>query len=221
MVLFANILVYFNQSNTAGQLIVLLLLVTSLIAWTVMIGKHLDLRYQRRQNKQFERQLREAPAILQIDGEWADPKQSAYAEMTFQALRAYMRIRDRQHPRANLFTQIENALQRGVTQASIRYDNNMTLLGTIVTAAPFFGLLGTVWGVMDAFGSIAAGGGANIQMLAPGVSGALLTTVAGLLVALPSLFGYNHLLQQIKTLNAEIEVFASSLADRLEIETGL
>ena len=71
---------------------------------------------------------------------------------------------------------------------------------------------------MDAFGSIALKSTASIQMLAPGVSGALLTTVAGLLVAIPSVFGYNFLLTQTKIMITELENFASALADRIELE---
>jgi biopolymer transport protein TolQ len=94
----------------------------------------------------------------------------------------------------------------------------MTLLGSIVSGAPFLGLLGTVWGVMDAFGSIAGGEGASIATLAPGVSGALLTTVCGLLVAIPSVFGYNYLLTQVKLQITDLENYASILADRIELE---
>ncbi|HNX05448.1 MAG TPA: MotA/TolQ/ExbB proton channel family protein, partial [Opitutales bacterium] len=84
--------------------------------------------------------------------------------------------------------------------------------------APFLGLLGTVWGVMDAFGAISMQKTATLQMLAPGVSGALLTTVAGLCVAIPAVFGYNYLLSQSKLMVTELENFASLLADRVEIE---
>ena len=71
---------------------------------------------------------------------------------------------------------------------------------------------------MDAFGGLGQGAGATIQNLAPGVSGALLTTVAGLLVAIPSVFGYNFLLNQVKILITELESFASWFCDRLERE---
>jgi biopolymer transport protein TolQ len=94
----------------------------------------------------------------------------------------------------------------------------MVLLGSIVTGAPFLGLLGTVWGVMDAFGGMAGAGSASLQSLAPGVSGALLTTVAGLLVAIPSVFGYNYLLLQTKISVVELENFSSTVADRIELE---
>ena len=105
-----------------------------------------------------------------------------------------------------------------MAEVTIQYESKMVLLGSIVTGAPFLGLLGTVWGVMDAFGAVALKSTASIQMLAPGVSGALLTTVAGLLVAIPSVFGYNFLLTQTKIAITEIENYASSLADQIEIE---
>ena len=113
---------------------------------------------------------------------------------------------------------VESAVQRALAEQIIRYEAKMVLLGSIVTGAPFLGLLGTVWGVMDAFGGMAGAGSASLQSLAPGVSGALLTTVAGLLVAIPAVFGYNYLLQQTKISVVEMENFASTVADRIELE---
>ena len=81
------------------------------------------------------------------------------------------------------------------------------------------GLLGTVWGVMEAFSAVAGQQSAGIAALAPGISAALLTTIAGLLVAIPSMFGYNFLLGKMKQLITEIENYASSLADRIELES--
>ena len=95
----------------------------------------------------------------------------------------------------------------------------MIFLASIVTGAPFLGLLGTVWGVMEAFGAVSQQQSSTIAALAPGVSAALLTTIAGLVVAIPSLFGYNFLLNTTKGLITELENYASSLADRLELES--
>jgi biopolymer transport protein TolQ len=96
----------------------------------------------------------------------------------------------------------------------------MIFLASIVTGAPFLGLLGTVWGVMEAFSAVSVQQTASIQTLAPGVSAALLTTIAGLVVAIPSVFGYNYLLSSTKRLVTEIENYASSLADRIELESS-
>ena len=113
----------------------------------------------------------------------------------------------------------ENALQRALARQTLRYESNMIFLASVVSGAPFLGLLGTVWGVMDAFSAVSVQQTASIQTLAPGVSAALLTTISGLLVAIPSLFGYNMLFASTKRLITELENYASSLADRIELET--
>ena len=109
----------------------------------------------------------------------------------------------------------------GLSIQCLDYESKMVPLGSIVSGAPFVGLLGTVWGVMDAFGALGAHNNATLQTLAPGVSGALLATVAGLLVAIPSVFGYNYLLTRVKLMVTELENFASKLADRFEQELKL
>jgi biopolymer transport protein TolQ len=113
----------------------------------------------------------------------------------------------------------ENAIQRALARQTLRYESSMIFLASIVSGAPFMGLLGTVWGVMDAFSSVAVQQTAGIPALAPGVSGAMLTTIAGLTVAIPSVFGYNVLLASTRRLITEMENYASSLADRLELES--
>jgi biopolymer transport protein TolQ len=113
----------------------------------------------------------------------------------------------------------ERALQRALGRQTLRYEASMIFLATIVAGAPFMGLLGTVWGVMDAFSAVSVQQTTTIQTLAPGVSAALLTTIAGLVVAIPSVFGYNFIFSRVKMLVTEIENYASSLADRLELES--
>jgi biopolymer transport protein TolQ len=111
---------------------------------------------------------------------------------------------------------VENAVQRGVARTMVKYEDKMVLLSSLVSGGPFLGLLGTVWGVMVTFGALTEK--ASIAQLAPGVCGALVTTTLGLLVAIPATFGYNYLLTQVKIMTTELENFASSLADRVELE---
>jgi hypothetical protein len=98
----------------------------------------------------------------------------------------------------------------------VKYEDKMVLLSSLVSGGPFLGLLGTVWGVMLTFGALTEK--ASISQLAPGVSGALVTTTLGLLVAIPATFGYNYLLTRVKLMTTELENFASALADRVELE---
>ena len=115
---------------------------------------------------------------------------------------------------------VENSLQRTLARQLSIYNSKMTLLGTIISGAPFLGLLGTVWGVMDSFGSMSGQSSVTLQQLAPGVAGALLTTVAGLVVAIPSVFGYNFLTTKARQLATETEIFASMIADKIEMESA-
>ena len=91
-----------------------------------------------------------------------------------------------------------------------------------MSGSPFLGLLGTVWGVMSAFSGIAqaaaTSGRADLASMAPGVSGALITTVAGLLVAIPSMFGYNWLVHNLRVLTVELDNFAQELVSKMETE---
>lgn len=217
----ANVFTYFAQSNFAGKVIILILALCSVIAWSVMLGKYLDLSRLRAQNLRYERLLSKEAHLLALDPSLPGKGAGPFYNLVREGLEAFARyggdLADT-HRVSLRMGHVENALQRGVAEQTVRYETKMVLLGSIVTGAPFLGLLGTVWGVMDAFGGMAGTGSASLQSLAPGVSGALLTTVAGLVVAIPSVFGYNYLLQQTKIAVVELENFASTVADRIELE---
>lgn len=218
-----NIFTYFAQANMAAKVIIFILIFCSILAWTVMVGKFLELSRRRAQNRRYERKLSKEANLLALDPERPGPGSGPYYSIVREALEAFYRYggdpaEADTHRMGLRMGHVENALQRGVAEQTVRYESRMVVLGSIVTGAPFLGLLGTVWGVMDAFGGIAGEGTASLQVLAPGVSGALLTTVAGLVVAIPSVFGYNYLLQQTKISVVELENFASTVADRIELE---
>jgi len=212
---------YFIQSNTAGQFIVVALILFSFLAWSVMITKALELKRLQDLNLRFQKTIDDEESLIELGRKKKLVKNIPYSVLTLDALNAYYRavglergVKDRD----NAVAHAENALHRAVATESMAYERKMVVLASIVSGAPFMGLLGTVWGVMDAFGSIALQSSASLQNLAPGVSGALLTTVAGLLVAIPSVFGYNFLLSQTKRRVMELENFASTVADRIELE---
>ena len=92
----------------------------------------------------------------------------------------------------------------------------MIILATAVSGSPFLGLLGTVWGVMDTFSGVAMAGTPNLAAMAPGVSGALLTTVVGLLVAIPAMFGYNFLVTSLRAMIVQTDNFAAQLSSDFE-----
>ena len=213
----------FVRCDPVGQVITVLLGVFSLVAWTIMFGKHMELKHLSRANYSFERGLREQRTLLNLPESYRNRRTVPFADLFADAIEAYWRAaailkeRGEDTLRARL-EHAENALQRALARQVLRYESSMIFLASIVSGAPFLGLLGTVWGVMEAFSSVSVQQTASIQTLAPGVSAALLTTISGLIVAIPSVFGYNILLARSRRLITETENFASSLADRIELE---
>ncbi|TAN64701.1 MAG: DUF2341 domain-containing protein [Methylobacter sp.] len=124
---------------------------------------------------------------------------------------------------------VRTRLDAAVVRESQKLNKNMVLLTIAISGGPFLGLLGTVMGVMITFAVIAATGDVNINSIAPGISGALAATVAGLAVAIPALFAYNYLLTQIKDVTADMHVFTDEflamiskrIADRQRGDAGL
>jgi biopolymer transport protein ExbB/TolQ len=111
---------------------------------------------------------------------------------------------------------VRSAMERAAIEESQKLEKNMGVLATAVSASPYLGLLGTVWGVMNSFGGMAVAQSTAISAVAPGISSALLTTVVGLLVALPSLVGYNFLTARIRQSHTRLQNFVDELAVGLE-----
>jgi len=102
---------------------------------------------------------------------------------------------------------IRGMAQRRLAEQQLAVEHKMSRIATATTSAPSIGLFGTVWGVMVAFMAMGSGGANMISAVAPGISGALLTTVVGLLVAIPSAIGYNALSDRVRELVVEMENF--------------
>jgi biopolymer transport protein TolQ len=220
----ANLIEIFERCGLVDKLIVVGLALFSLIAGTIMFGKHFELKRLRMLNHRFEAHLRDQKSLLDLPESFRNQRVIPYADLLADAVESYWRAaaitkeQGIENSRARL-EHAENAIQRAIARQTLRYESSMIFLASIVSGAPFIGLLGTVWGVMEAFSAVATQQTAGIQQLAPGVSGAMLATIAGLVVAIPSVFGYNFLLGNTRTMTIEIENYASSLADRLELES--
>lgn len=217
-------LTIFERCDAVDKGIVIGLGCFSIIAWAIMLGKNTDLKNLRRLNHAFDRRLREERRVLDLPESYRNQRSIPYADLFSEAIEAYWRAaaisKEKGQDTARFRLEFaENALQRALARQSLRYESSMIFLASIVSGAPFLGLLGTVWGVMEAFSSVSLQQSASITTLAPGVSGAMLATISGLVVAIPSVFGYNWLLGKTRAMNTELENFASSLADRIELES--
>ncbi|MCC6751028.1 MAG: protein TolQ [Deltaproteobacteria bacterium] len=104
---------------------------------------------------------------------------------------------------------IERALARAQTSEMTHLESMIPFLATTGSAAPFVGLFGTVWGIMNSFRSIGAKGAANLATVAPGIAEALVATAIGLMAAIPAVMAYNYFTRRVKVLSAEMDAFGN------------
>jgi biopolymer transport protein ExbB/TolQ len=114
------------------------------------------------------------------------------------------------------FEAVKVILEEAAAREAMSLEKGMIVLSTAVAGGPFIGLLGTVWGVMETFAGIAKANQASLTAMAPGVAGALIATVTGLLVAIPAMFAYNFMVTTIRHLTQELDGFASRYANQIE-----
>lgn len=114
------------------------------------------------------------------------------------------------------FEAIKVVMEEAAGAEAMELEKGMIVLSTAVAGGPFIGLLGTVWGVMETFAGIASAGGASITAMAPGVAGALICTVIGLLVAIPAMFSYNFMVTTIRAITHELDGFGARYANQIE-----
>jgi biopolymer transport protein ExbB/TolQ len=217
-----------ERATLEGKAVILLLILFSIIAWSIMATKAVEMRRARKLNGYFDAEFRSQKNVfgvfdrrVQVDG---CPLFAVY-QAGCQELDTRLRNRSGERRARVSLTAMEHVkrtLERGVAQQSLKLESGLILLAIAVSGAPFLGLLGTVWGVMSAFSGIAqaaaAGGRADLAAMAPGVAAALITTVAGLLVAIPSMFGYNWLVHNLRVLTVELDNFAQELVSKMETE---
>jgi biopolymer transport protein TolQ len=221
----AELLYVWEQATPEAKAIIFCLVIFSIMAWSVMVQKALQMRRAKRLNLFFNTEYRTQKNVLDVYDRRVQADgcpmfmvyQAGSVELDARlktpegiARKRYVSIKGMEH--------VKRSLENTVAQESLKLESGLILLAIAVSGAPFLGLLGTVWGVMSTFGHIAQSGSATMAAMAPGVAAALITTVAGLLVAIPSMFGYNWLVHNLRVLTVELDNFAQDLVSKMETE---
>jgi biopolymer transport protein ExbB/TolQ len=214
-----------RQATPEGKAILIFLGLFSIIAWSVMIFKAVQMRRARKLNLFFNSEYRTQKNVLDVFDRRVQVE-GCPLFMVYQAgsLELDARLKNADGSGRKKFVSlkgiehVKRSLENTVAQESLKLESGLILLAIAVSGAPFLGLLGTVWGVMSTFGHIAQASSATLATMAPGVSAALVTTVAGLLVAIPSMFAYNWLVHTLRVLTVELDNFAQELISKMETE---
>ena len=219
-----ELLYIWDQATPEAKAIIFLLIIFSITAWTVMITKAIQMRRAKRLNQFFTTEFRSQKAVLDVfDRRIQADGCPLFAVYNAGSIELDARLKTPEGARKKFVSlkgieHVKRSLENTVAQESLKLESGLILLAIAVSGAPFLGLLGTVWGVMSTFGHIAQQGSATLSAMAPGVAAALITTVAGLLVAIPSMFGYNWLVHNLRALTVELDNFAQEMVSKMETE---
>ena len=210
------------ESGWVARSVLVTLLFFSLVSWAIIVYKGLVLHRARAQSDTFLHVFRKSSKFSEVNSVAPQLKasplvgvfQAGYVEVNQQVRAAGQGEGGR--PVVRSLESLSRSLARAATGEVTRLERRMSFLATTASVTPFIGLFGTTWGIMDAFGDIGRMGSANLTVVAPGISEALITTAMGLFAAIPALVFYNHFSSRVKVLNSMMDDFALEFLNIVE-----
>lgn len=212
------------------QFVLLLLLFFSVTSWTIIAMKYLYLRRAFRESAQFidffwkSRDLSDAFATAKrmISSPIARTFRTGYLELKKVSQSGGISAATSGQETRSLSSQIsgvdnvQRALRRSIDMEITRMTQLVPFLATTGSTAPFIGLFGTVWGIMNSFHGIGLRGSASLAVVAPGISEALVATAAGLAAAIPAVIAFNYFMQKIRIIETELRSFSADFLNIIE-----
>lgn len=214
----------FEKATIEGQITIGVLALVSLFSWTVIISKIFQLSRASRASKRFFAAYHESHDPLELHRKQLKfvgaPAYELYTagvdELNYQLDKNTVYVDGARRISTSGFDSVRISLEEAAMGEALALEKGMIVLSTAVAGGPFIGLLGTVWGVMETFAGIAKANSASLTAMAPGVAGALIATVIGLLVAIPAMFAYNFMVTRIRAFTQELDAFAIRFATQIE-----
>jgi len=218
---------WIGHTGPVAKGVLLLLILFSLLSWAIIIYKGFALRRAYAQSETFLQIFRKSNKFSEVNAVCVQLKGSPLVGV-FQAgyLEVNQQVRSVSPPAGQssssakpLVKSLESltrALVRAATGEVTRIERRVTFLATTASVTPFIGLFGTVWGIMNAFADIGRMGSANLAVVAPGISEALITTAAGLAAAIPAAVFFNFYNSRIRVLSSMMDDFALEFLNIVE-----
>jgi biopolymer transport protein TolQ len=204
-----------HNAGPVAWTVLVVLLFGSLFSWAIILGKWGSFRRARAQSKRFLRAFRKATRLQEIATVSEQFKPSPLVNVFDEVYETYRRQTGGYGPPKNI-TALERAAQTASSESLTVMEQRLTWLASIGAISPFVGLFGTVMGIVDAFLGLGTEGTATLRAVAPGVAEALITTAAGLLVAIPAVIAYNQFTARCRDFAARMDDFARELLNSME-----
>lgn len=202
-----------------GMAVFAILAVMSVLSWALAIAKQRSLAQARKGNRAFRRAFRRLGSLTEINAA-SDQYRGTPLATVFDYGYAEVARQVNSFGRITNPPSVERALTLAVSEETARLQRNLSALATTASAAPFIGLFGTVWGVLDAFRGLGESSGATLRAVAPGIAEALLATAIGLFAAIPALIFYNVFASRLREIRSRMEDFTLEFFNLAEKDYG-
>jgi biopolymer transport protein TolQ len=210
-------------TGPVGKAVLLILFLFSLVSWAIIIYKGASLHRAYAHSQTFLQIFRKSSKFSEVNAVClqlrASPLvgvfQAGYVEVN-QQVRGAAPGATAPRPTVRSLESLSRSLVRAATVEATRLERRLSFLATTASVCPFVGLFGTVWGIMTAFADIGRMGSANLAVVAPGISEALVTTAMGLLAAIPAAVFFNFFSSRVKVLSAMTDDFALEFLNIVE-----
>lgn len=213
------------ESGLVVKFVLLLLILSSVLSWTIIWQKYKELKLVTEANEKFNAFFKGSNSISEIHREANENHDSTMSLMFRRGYDELNKVSEKlsSASKGNLanyfaehgFQALERALKTGYNAANERMDLRVSTLASIGSITPFIGLFGTVWGIIDAFSGLSQGGG-SIEAVAPGIAEALVATAVGLAAAIPAVVFFNLFNNQISRINSQMESFSQDFLNLIE-----
>jgi biopolymer transport protein TolQ len=210
------------ESSLMAKFVLLILFSASVYCWAIILTKWKSIQRATVQNNEFLNIFWHGKSIDDIFSQSDKFPSSPVANVFKSGVKELKKIAPNEEALAQVGN-VDNVLRALVRSASSEVatlEKHIGWLATTASAAPFVGLFGTVWGIMNAFQSIGASGAANLAVVAPGISEALITTATGIGAAIPAVVAYNHFAGQIRRIAVEMEGFSQDFLNIIQRNVG-
>jgi biopolymer transport protein TolQ len=211
------------QAGTFAKFIMLALLLLSVLAWMTTINKYFQFRSFHRDYQRLTGMLRPNVELQSLYANAVRKHKGPVSRIFEEGYITVTTAMSQDNPGKNLLEmrpeqsnhsfeqEMHMRLETATTSECSQLESGLSFLASITTVSPFIGLLGTVWGVMGAFLGISQSGNADLSVVAPGIAEALITTVAGLGVAIPAVFCHNFLAARLRLIEDDLDRLTTEL----------
>ncbi len=211
-----NVISLFMHADPVVKAAMLLLLAASLWSWAIIINKALALSNLRRRATKFEKLFWSGQSLDELFAQFASRNDHPFAAVFVSGVREWRRAFEHGAPResavAGVKDRVEKAMSVTISREADAIESQIGFLATVANTAPFVGLFGTVWGIMNSFAAIAARHDTTLAVVAPGIAEALFDTAMGLLAAIPAAIFYNRYVGEIGRYTNRLDAFADELS---------